>query len=216
MKDKKKGLQGNRFIKATFSRENIEAIFIAVILAFFIRTFVVQAFKIPSGSMEPTLLIGDHILVNKFIYGINIPFIEKKFFQFKKPVQDDVIVFIYPVDPSKDFIKRVIAVGGDTITIKDKKIYVNDQPFNDTHGYYSDRRVIKEWDSGATRDNFGPIKVPSDSIFVMGDNRDKSYDSRFWGFVNINKVKGKAFLVYWSWESPFKDFRWKRLGSLIQ
>ena len=215
MKHKKGDSAGSRIIKTIFSRENIEAILIAVVLALFIRTFVVQAFKIPSGSMEPTLLIGDHILVNKFIYGIKIPFTDKKLFQFGKPKRGDVIVFVYPLDPSKDFIKRTIGVGGDTIHIKNKKVYINDELYDDNHGFYSDQKVIKKWSAGAKRDNFGPIKVPPDSLFMMGDNRDKSYDSRFWGFVNTNKVKGKAFLIYWSWESPLKNFRWKRIIKTI-
>ena len=215
MKHKKSPAAGSRFIRSTFSRENIEAIVIAVVLALFIRSFVVQAFKIPSGSMEPTLLIGDHILVNKFIYGITIPFTDMKIFQFTSPERSDVIVFIYPEDPSKDFIKRVVAVAGDKIQIKNKKIFINDKPFSDTHGYYSDSRVIREWSMGANRDNFGPVVVPPHSLFVMGDNRDKSYDSRFWGFVDINKVRGKAFLIYWSWERPFKNFRWRRLAKVI-
>jgi signal peptidase I len=212
---KKEESRSNRFIKSIISKENIEAIVIAVVLALFIRSFVVQAFKIPSGSMEPTLLIGDHILVNKFIYGIKIPFIEKKFVCFKQPKRGDVIVFIYPVDPSKDFIKRVIGVAGDTIHIKNKKIYINGKLFNDNFGYYSDHRIINEWGKGLNRDNYGPEKVPSNCLFVMGDNRDKSYDSRFWGFVDINKVKGKAFLIYWSWESPLKNLRWKRIANVI-
>ncbi len=215
MKNKQKTLSKNKIIASTFSRENIEAIVIAVVLALFIRSFVVQAFKIPSGSMEPTLLIGDHILVNKFIYGITIPFVEKKFFQFKKPLQGDVIVFIYPVDSSKDFIKRVIAVGGDRIQIKDKKIYINEKLYSDGHGFYSDPRTVYPGDPGANRDNYGPVTVPENSVFVMGDNRDKSYDSRFWGFVDIHKVKGNAFIIYWSWESPFTNFRWERIGKII-
>jgi len=215
MKQKKKPAQERRWITSVLSRENIEAIVIAVVLAFFIRSFVVQAFKIPSGSMEPTLLIGDHILVNKFIYGLSIPFVEKKALRFKKPDRGDVVVFIYPVDPDKDFIKRVIAVGGATIALKDTKIFVNGAPITDEHGHYSDKRVIQQWSSGSNRDNFGPVTVPPDSLFVLGDNRDRSYDSRLLGFVDINKVKGRAFLIYWSWESPFKNFRWKRIGRVI-
>lgn len=206
----KKGVVGS-----LFNRENIEAILIAVFLALFIRSFVVQAFKIPSGSMEPTLLIGDHILVNKFIYGINLPFVERKFFQFKKPERGDVIVFVYPVDPSKDFIKRVIAVEGDTILIKDKKIYINGAPTPDDHGHYNNPKGILRSGIGSNRDNYGPITVPPGCLFVMGDNRDNSYDSRFWGFVNVNKVKGKAFMIYWSWEKPFYNFRLNRIGKII-
>jgi signal peptidase I len=203
------------FVRSIVSRENIEAIVIAVMLALFIRTFVVQAFKIPSGSMEPTLLVGDHILVNKFIFGLSIPFTGKKIFQFTQPQRGDVIVFIYPVDESKDFIKRVIGLEGDTIEIRDKKILINGSVHVDAHGVYSDERILREWNSSAVRDNFGPMQVPPGHLFVMGDNRDKSYDSRFWGFVDRNKVRGKAFLIYWSWERPFHNFRLTRIGKTI-
>lgn len=205
-----------RFFQGIVSRENIEAIVIAVVLALFIRTFIVQAFKIPSGSMEPTLLIGDHILVNKFIYGITLPFTEKKIFQFRKPLQGDVIVFIFPEDPGKDFIKRVIAVEGDQLQIRDKKILINGQPFNDSHGVYRDPNIIQGWGGEMNRDNFGPVTVPPHALFVMGDNRDKSYDSRFWGYVDLNKVKGQAFFIYWSWGGLFQDIRWNRIGKIIR
>ncbi|MCP4715214.1 MAG: signal peptidase I [Deltaproteobacteria bacterium] len=206
---------GSRIIKSTFSRENIEAIVIAVVLALFIRAFIVQAFKIPSGSMEPTLLIGDHILVNKFIFGIKIPFIDKKALRFTSPERGDVVVFIYPGDPSKDYIKRVVGIAGDTIKIRNKRVYINDKPASDEHAFFSDTKSHEQWRVAPHRDNYGPITVPKDSLFVMGDNRDKSYDSRFWGFVNVNKVKGQAFLIYWSWEKPFRNFRWRRLAQVI-
>jgi len=215
MKQKTKAIPQRSIVASFVNRDNIEAILIAVILALFIRAFVVQAFKIPSGSMEPTLLIGDHILVNKFIYGINLPFVERKFFQFKKPCRGDVVVFVYPVDPSKDFIKRVIAIEGDTIQIKNKKIYINGAPVNDEHGHYSTPNVFNQAPLATNRDNYGPVTVPPNCVFVMGDNRDNSYDSRFWGFVNVHKVKGKAFIIYWSWERPFRNFRWQRLGKII-
>jgi len=215
MKQKKIQSRDTHFIKKTFSRENIEAIVIAVVLALIIRSFIVQAFKIPSGSMEPTLLIGDHILVNKFIYGVTIPFTEKKLFQYKHPKRGDVIVFIYPLDPSKDFIKRVVAVAGDKIQIINKKIFINEKTIDDKYGYYSDNRILKGFGNGAARDNFGPETVPPNCVFVMGDNRDKSYDSRFWGFVDLNKVKGKAFIIYWSWESFLKNMRWGRIAKTI-
>ena len=215
MNNKKSQSTTTGFLKSIFSRENIEAIVIAVVLALFIRSFVVQAFKIPSGSMEPTLLIGDHILVNKFIYGLAIPFTDKKIFQFHKPERDDVIVFIYPEDPDKDFIKRVIAIGGDTIQIINKRIFLNGKPYNDSHGAYHDKKVMSKFSMQAKRDNYGPVTVPPDCVFVMGDNRDKSYDSRFWGFVEDDKIRGNAFLVYWSWENPFNNIRWKRIGNII-
>ena len=192
--------------KSTF-REYAEAAVIAIILALFIRTFVVQAFKIPSGSMEPTLLVGDHILVNKFLYGIKIPFINKTLIPISEPERGDVIVFIYPVDRSKDFIKRVIGLPGDEIRIADHTIYVNGEPYKDEHGYYSD---AERGLAGKGKENsFGPITVPEDHLFVMGDNRNHSYDSRFWGFVPMEDVKGKAFIIYWSWPN------WKRFLHVI-
>jgi len=195
-------------------RENIEAIVIAVILALFIRTFVVQAFKIPSGSMKPTLQIGDHILVNKFLYGVKLPFIMTKIIPVKEPTHGDIIVFKYPEDPDKDFIKRVIGVPGDTVKIRDKKIFINNAQLSVDHGVYSDPRIIPGQMN--KRDNFGPVTVPKNSYFVMGDNRDNSYDSRFWGFVSEKSIKGKAFVIYWSWDSDNFGVRWGRIGSLLK
>ena len=159
-------------------RENIEAILVAILIALFIRTFVVQAFKIPSGSMKQTLQIGDHILVNKFIFGVKMPYWNKTILPLKKPQRGDIIVFKYPVDPSKDFIKRVIGVGGDVVESRDKQLYVNHKQVNHKFGVHTDPRIL----SGANkpRDNFGPLTVPENALFVMGDNRDESYDSRFW------------------------------------
>jgi len=213
-KDEKKSLQ-SRLFQGTFSRENIEAIIIAVVLALFIRTFVIQAFKIPSGSMESTLLIGDHILVNKFIYGLTIPFTDKKILQFLNPKRGDVIVFIYPEDSSKDFIKRVIGVEGDQLYIRDKKIFINGKQIEDPYGVHKDSTIMSGEGGEMHRDNFGPVTVPPHALFVMGDNRDRSYDSRFWGYVDLNKVKGKAFIIYWSWGGFFQDMRWNRIGKII-
>ncbi len=194
--------------------EYAEAIIIAILIAFFIRTFIVQAFKIPSGSMKPTLLIGDHILVNKFIYGVKIPFIRKNLISISEPKRGDVIVFIYPEDRSKDFIKRVIGVGGDTIEIRNKKIFLNGLPFQDTHGVYVDDFIIPG--TIQPRDNFGPMTVPKGAVFTMGDNRDQSYDSRFWGVVDLKDVLGKAFIMYWSWNKEEHNVRWSRLGRLVR
>ncbi len=194
--------------------EYAEAIIIAILIAFFIRTFIVQAFKIPSGSMKPTLLIGDHILVNKFIYGVKIPFIRKNLISISEPKRGDVIVFIYPEDRSKDFIKRVIGVGGDTIEIRNKKIFLNGLPFQDTHGVYVDDFIIPG--TIQPRDNFGPMTVPKGAVFTMGDNRDQSYDSRFWGVVDLKDVLGKAFIMYWSWNREEHNVRWSRLGRLVR
>lgn len=193
-------------------REYFEAICIAILLALFIRTFVVQAFKIPSGSMLPTLLIGDHLLVNKFIYGIRVPFTGKILVPLKKPKHGDVVVFRFPKDRSIDYIKRVIGTPGDTVEIKDKKIFINDKPVSDSHGHVSSGSILNA--KASPRDNFGPVLVPEDRIFVMGDNRDNSYDSRFWGFVDQRDVLGKAFILYWSWDIEKPLFSLERLTSI--
>jgi len=194
-------------------QEYIEAIVIALIIAFFIRTFVIQAYKIPSGSMIPTLLVGDHILVNKFIYGIKAPYFRNTLIPIKEPKKGDIVVFIYPEDRSKDFIKRVIATSGDTVEIRNKKIYLNGRLYKDNKGVYVDNFVLPG--SVQPRDNFGPVTVPPSSLFVMGDNRDQSYDSRFWGFVDLKDVLGKAIVIYWSWNRVDHDVRWNRFGDLL-
>ena len=196
-------------------RENIEVIIIAVIIAMFIRTFVVQAYKIPSGSMKDTLLIGDHLLVNKFIYGIKIPFTDgKTLIPVKKPGHGDVIVFRYPKDPDKDFIKRVVGTEGDIIEIKNKKLYINGEleEYKDKVKYID---PIIYPAALSHRDNLGPITVPEDSLFVMGDNRDNSHDSRFWGFVELHEVKGEALMIHWSWKQDKFGVRWNRIGNLL-
>ncbi|MGD8847206.1 MAG: signal peptidase I [Desulfobacteraceae bacterium] len=201
-------------------RENIEALVIAIILALFIRAFVVQAFKIPSGSMENTLLIGDYILVNKFIYGVKLPYTGTNIIPIKDPKRGDIIVFKFPGDPSKDYIKRVVGVGGDRIAIRDKKVYVNDQLQENVFAKFTDERIFSDArmipEKLLKRDNYGPIEVPKNKLFVMGDNRDSSNDSRFWGFVDKSAVKGRAFIIYWSWNKDKKiGVRWDRLGDLI-
>ena len=195
-------------------QEYIEAIILAIVIAFFVRTFVIQAYKIPSGSMKPTLQIGDHILVSKFNYGIKLPLIRSTLIPFGTPERGDIVVFIYPEDRSKDFIKRLIALPGDTVEIRDKKILINGLPYQDGHGVYTDRMIIPG--SVQPRDNFGPVKVPDNSFFVMGDNRDESYDSRFWGMVNQRDVLGKALIIYWSWNQEDHGVRWGRIGSILR
>lgn len=194
-------------------KEYAEAIIIAILIAVFIRTFVVQAFKIPSGSMKPTLQIGDHILVNKFIYGVKIPFVRSTLIPIREPKRGEIVVFIYPQDRTKDFIKRVIAIGGDTVEIRNKEILINGEKSQDNHGVYVDPVIMP----GAMqpRDNMGPVKVPEGTIFVMGDNRDQSYDSRFWGFVDLKDVMGEAFMIYWSWNSDDSSPRWSRIGNIL-
>jgi signal peptidase I len=200
--------------KKSSLRENIEAILVAIVLALFIRTFVIQAFKIPSGSMKQTLLIGDHILVNKFIYGVKLPFLQTTIIPISNPKRGDIVVFKFPEDPSKDFIKRVIGVAGDVVEIRDKKVYVNNKLLNHDFGIHNDSYIFPS--SVQPRDNFGPITVPKHSLFMMGDNRDQSYDSRFWGFVDLKAVKGKALMIYWSWDRENFGVRWNRIGHLLK
>ena len=200
-------------VKSTF-REYAEAILMALVLALFIRTFIVQAFKIPSGSMIPTLAIGDHILVNKLSYGVRIPFLEKYLVDFGTPARGDVIVFIYPEDRSKDFIKRVIGVGGDNVEVRSKKVFINGKAVEDSHAHFEG--YDPQLGGTVNGDNYGPNVVPEGHVFVMGDNRDRSYDGRFWGYVSLSEVRGKAFLIYWSWDGIDRWVRWERLGSLIR
>jgi signal peptidase I len=201
-------------------REYAEAFVIAFIIALLIRTFLIQAFKIPSSSMEPTLLVGDHILVSKFIYGIRIPYIGKKFLTFHKPKRGDIIVFVYPEDPKKDFIKRVIATGGEEVRINDRQIFVNGKAIDDPWGVYGERRGLFIPGPLRPRDNYGPKVVPPSSLFVLGDNRDNSQDSRYWGFVKLSAVKGKAFVIYFSYNREatalVNKVRWNRFGKLLR
>jgi signal peptidase I len=180
----------------------------AIVLALVIRIFVVQAFKIPSGSMLPTLQIGDHILVNKFIYGprLEIPFTQITLGQLpglRHPRPGDVVVFIWPKDRSKDFIKRVIATEGQTVEVRNKQVLIDSKPWDDPHATFGPAHG-----GGAPGDNYGPFTVPAGHIFVMGDNRDQSYDSRFWGPVPLGDVKGLALVIYWSWDG--EPSRWVR------
>ena len=208
--------------KKSIAREYAEAIIIAVLLALFIRTFVIQAFKIPSGSMLETLQIGDHILVSKFIYGVKNPFTGSVLVPIKEPKTNDIVVFKYPQDPKLDYIKRVVAVAGETIEIRDKQVYINGEKSEDPYGEFKNPEVMPA--SQGPRDNFGPRTVPEGKVFVMGDNRDNSFDSRFWGFVDLKAIKGKAFIIYWSWDvtkpllsaDRFSSTRFGRMGDLIK
>lgn len=198
-------------------RDWTEALLVAAVLALIIRTFVVQAFKIPSSSMEDTLLIGDHLLVNKFIYGLDLPFTEGPFLKLRDPQRGDIIVFEFPEDQDKsyfkrrDFIKRIIGLPGDRVEIRQKHVYINGEP------YRTEEAVFKDGNSTAgPRDNMPAVVVPQDSYFVMGDNRDRSYDSRFWRFVHRSKIKGLAFIKYWSWDNDKFMPRWNRIGRPIK
>jgi len=194
--------------------EYAEAIIIAILIAVVVRTFIVQAYKIPSRSMLPTLLVGDHILVNKFIYGVKVPFLRNTMIPVTNPQRGDIVVFIYPNDRSKDYIKRVIGLGGDKVEIKNKIIFINGKQYSDAYGIYSDNVIYPG--SMQPRDNFGPVTVPVKSLFVMGDNRDESADSRFWGFVDLKDVEGKAFIIYFSLNYEEKNLRWQRLGNILR
>ncbi len=176
-----------------------------------------QAFKIPSGSMVPTLTIGDHILVTKFLYNIKAPFGDTILVRFSEPQRGDIIVFKYPEDESKDFIKRVVGIPGDRIEVRSKRVWINGELLPEPYVQHTDLNVLPH--QVQPRDNLGPLTVPPDSYFVMGDNRDQSLDSRFWGFVKLPKIKGKAFLIYWSWNgqgSLSHWVRWERLGRTIR
>ena len=190
------------FRKSTL-REYFESIVVAVILALFIRTFVVQAFKIPTGSMEQNLLIGDHLLVNKFVFSPTATGAERSILPVTSIKRGDVIVFKYPEDPERDFIKRVIGLPGDVVEVRHKRVYIDGRPLDEPYVYYlrppSD--VASPFGVGDLREQYGPVTVPPSEYFVMGDNRDNSQDSRYWGFLPRGLVKGRALVIYWSYES---------------
>jgi signal peptidase I len=205
-------------------REYLEAFVVALLIALVVRTFVIQAFKIPSGSMENTLLIGDHIFVNKFLYGYHIPYTNGRVLKFASPERGDIIVFVFPEDPSKDFIKRVIAIPGDTVEIRHKVVLINGKPLPEDYTRFADGDAADGF--VRSRDNLPPVKVPETKYFVMGDNRDRSYDSRFWGFVDEDAIIGKALFIYFSlnWDTDLHWYefwrypdlvRWNRIGDVL-
>jgi signal peptidase I len=199
-----------------FRKEWIEPVIFALILAGIIRTFIIQPFKIPSGSMEDTLLVGDHLMAVKFLYGTKIPFTDKRILKIRDPEAGDIIVFKFPDDPSKDFIKRCIATGGQRVEIKDKVVYVDgvEQKLPE-HAKFVEDFILPH----NHRDNISEFVVPDDMLFMMGDNRDNSNDSRFWGYVPYKNIIGKAFIIYWSWDkdsSLVRHVRWDRYFSLIK
>lgn len=199
--------------KKSIVLEYTQSIILALVLALFIRTFIVQTYKIPSGSMEDTLAVGDYIVVNKFIFGAKVPFTDRQIPGVRDPARGDVIVFEFPEDPSKDFIKRVVGVPGDRVQMIDKHVYVNGKPYENPHEVHKrDDTVPKNL---SPRDNTELIVVPTNSYFVMGDNRDLSYDSRFWGFVRKDSIKGLAFVKYFSWDGDKGGVRWQNIGRLI-
>ena len=223
----------------SLSREYVEAILLAVALALFLRTFVVQAFRIPSGSMEDSLLVGDFLLANKFIYGAKIPLLDVRLPGIQDPKAGDVIIFQYPKDPDRDFIKRCVAGPGQTVELRNKILYVDGKRTVDPpRSKYTDPVILPKDSAGANRDNLSLLTVPEGHYFMMGDNRDNSEDSRFWGFLSERYIRGKALILYWSWapdaNAPeykgllsvpslvvyntihlFSRSRWSRIGKLI-
>lgn len=203
--------------RKSVAREYFESIVIAVIMALFIRTFVVQAFKIPTGSMEPNLLIGDHLLVNKFVFSPGGA--ERAVLPTRDIRRGDVVVFKYPEDTERDFIKRVIGLPGDTVELKNHRLHINSTPLDEPYAHYLPRPGDSLADAfpGDVRDNYGPVTVPPDAYFMMGDNRDNSQDSRYWGFLPRGYVKGRALFIYWSFEpdggmaAAVTGTRWNRL-----
>jgi signal peptidase I len=204
------------FQKSTV-REYFESIVIAVILALFVRTWVVQAFKIPTGSMENNLLIGDHLLVNKLVFGPSASALERALLPMRDIRRGDIVVFKYPEEPERDFIKRVIGLPGDTLELRSKKVYINGQPLDEPYVHFlTPASLNAEVTSADVRERYGPVTVPPNQYFAMGDNRDNSQDSRYWGFLPRDYVKGKALMIYWSYEggdlgSIFTKVRWERL-----
>jgi signal peptidase I len=204
------------FRKSTL-REYFESIVIAVILALFVRTWVVQAFKIPTGSMENNLLIGDHLLVNKFVFGPTMTAVDRALLPVRDIRRGDIVVFKYPDEPERDFIKRVIGLPGDTLELKAKKVYVNGQPLDEPYVHFlTPASEGAEITSADVRERYGPVTVPEGQYFVMGDNRDNSQDSRYWGFLPRHYVKGKALMIYWSYESGREDYVEDGFGATIK
>ncbi len=213
------------FRKST-AREYFESIAIAVILALFIRTFVVQAFKIPTGSMENNLLIGDHLLVNKFVLGPTASAVERTLLPMGTIRRGDVLVFKFPEDPERDFVKRVIGLPGETLELKAKRVFINGAPLDEPYVHFLEPPGAGLSDHEVTsldlRERYGPVTVPPDHYFMMGDNRDNSQDSRYWGFLPRDYVKGKALVIYWSYDGEREDYvgegplaTVKRLGSVF-
>jgi signal peptidase I len=206
--------------KKSAVREYFESIVIAVILALFIRTFVVQAFKIPTGSMEENLLIGDHLLVNKFVYGPSASRIERTLLPMGTISRGEVIVFKFPEQPDRDFIKRVVGLPGETVEMREKKVYINGKALNEPYVHFlqqpGGQSEFSEVTSFDVRERYGPVTVPPDHYFVMGDNRDNSQDSRYWGFLPRELVKGKALFIYWSYESGREDYQDESAGATVK
>jgi signal peptidase I len=204
----------------TALRENVEAVVVALILALLVRTFIFQAFKIPSGSMRDTLLEGDHILVNKFIYSSPMPYLNISLFPLKKPEHKDILVFKYPNNPQKDYIKRCIAISGDTLIIRNHDVWLNDVKQDEQRYVRLEQFTLQSYQDRYWQNfTLGPKVIPPSQYFMMGDNRDNSQDSRVWGMLDGSLIKGKAFLIYLSIEDKkgpiWERIRWKRFFNRI-
>ncbi len=204
------------------AREYFESICVAVILALFVRTFVVQAFKIPTGSMEPNLLIGDHLLVNKFNFAPTLAGVESMVLPIDPIRRGDIIVFKYPEEPERDFIKRTIGLPGETLELRNKKVFINSMPLDEPYVHYLFPPGEENPADFDVRMTYGPVTVPAGHYFMMGDNRDNSQDSRYWGFLPREYVKGKALFVYFSFgdeqgglSNLFTSVRWNRIFHQI-
>jgi signal peptidase I len=203
--------------KKSTLREYFESIVIAVILALFIRTFVVQAFKIPTGSMENNLLVGDHLLVNKFVYGPSASALERGVLPESTVHRGDVVVFKYPEEPEREFIKRVVGLPGETLELRKKRVYINGQRLDEPYVHFlvPPSSHAQEIAASDVREQYGPVTVPAGHYFVMGDNRDNSQDSRYWGFLPRDYIKGKALMVYWSYQADREDYEQEGIGATI-
>lgn len=195
-------------------REYLEALIIAAVFLLFTNTFVIQTFYIPSQSMEDTLLVGDHLFVNRFIYGHAPTAVEKKLMPFRPVHRGDIVVFRSPKEPTLDLVKRCIAVGGDTVQVIDQQLYINGKAVDDKS--YALHKGSGFLEAPPMRDNFGPEVVPADNYFCMGDNRDNSYDSRFWGPLPAHLVKGRALFIYWSYGGKTPTGQWEGVGAKLR
>ena len=203
-------------------REWTEALIFAVVVATIVRTYFFAPFQIPSGSMLPTIQIGDHIFASMYTYGSPIPFTDIKLF--KKPVKrGDIVIFPYPQDPSIDYIKRAVGLPGETLEIRNDRVFINGEPLDESYAYFEPNerksRQAQGLEAAAPLSRYGPVKIPQGKLFAMGDNRYNSADSRFWGFVDIDTITGKGQIIYWSHDpnkSIFSGYRFERLFDFLE
>jgi len=239
IEDQPRDPQGQRSVLREIARDWAKSLVVALAIFLLVRTFVVEAFKIPTSSMENTLLVGDFLLVNKAVYGGHIPGTHLSFGSFREPRRGDVVVFHPPHEPERNFVKRLVGLPNDTLEMHDKTLFLNGVPVDEPYARHVDGRgdtvhPDMDWQSNhliaaqpdeyhPTRDNWGPIVVPEGEYFMLGDNRDNSEDSRYWGFVPRDQIRGRPWLVYYS-QAPYgaahrpwyKRVRWGRLGTRVR